>query len=375
MDQKIDQNNLFGISTYVLTMERLLRVVQDLSASRDLNTVMDIVRHSVRDLTGSDGATFVLREGDYCYYAEEDAISPLWKGNRFPMEICISGWVMMHKIPTVIEDIFADARIPVDVYKKTFVKSLAMVPIRTNEPIGAIGCYWANHHRATPEQIKVLQVIADTAAIAIDNIHHMSIIEIKAKQLDETLKGTMLAIAKMVEQKDLYTSGHQYRVAMIGLAIATELGWSEESREIVYRAGIVHDIGKIGIPSEILSKPAKLTQYEFALIKTHPEAGYQILKDLPLLLPIADIILQHHERLNGSGYPKGLLGNEILPEAQILTVADVFESMISHRPYRPALGQDVAIEELVKNKGVFYSEEIVNALVNLVITKGYKVPE
>lgn len=375
MGQKIDQNNLFGISTYVLTMERLLRVVQDLSASRDLNTVMDIVRHSVRDLTGSDGATFVLREGDYCYYAEEDAISPLWKGNRFPMEICISGWVMMHKIPTVIEDIFADARIPVDVYKKTFVKSLAMVPIRTNEPIGAIGCYWANHHRATPEQIKVLHVIADTAAIAIDNIHHMSIIEIKAKQLDETLKGTMLAIAKMVEQKDLYTSGHQYRVAMIGLAIATELGWSEESREIVYRAGIVHDIGKIGIPSEILSKPAKLTQYEFALIKTHPEAGYQILKDLPLLLPIADIILQHHERLNGSGYPKGLLGNEILPEAQILTVADVFESMISHRPYRPALGQDVAIEELVKNKGVFYSEEIVNALVNLVITKGYKVPE
>ena len=375
MDQKIDRNNLFGMTTYVITMERLLRVVQDLSASRDLNTVMNIVRHSVRDLTGSEGATFVLREGDNCYYAEEDAISPLWKGNRFPMEICISGWVMMHKTPTVIEDIFADARIPVDVYKKTFVKSLAMVPIRTNEPIGAIGCYWADHHRATQEQIKVLQVIADTTAIAIDNIYHQNIIEIKAKQLDETLKGTMLAIAKMVEQKDLYTSGHQYRVAMIGLAIATELGWCEERCEIVYRAGIVHDIGKIGIPSEILSKPAKLTQYEFALIKTHPEAGYQILKDLPLLLPIADIILQHHERMDGSGYPKGLRGSEILPEAQILTVADVFESMISHRPYRPALGQDVALDELVKNKGVLYNPEIVDALMNLVVNKGYQVPE
>ncbi len=149
-DTKRPRESAVG-AVYVRDMERLLRVVQDLSASRDLNSVMDIVRHSARDLTGSDGATFVLRDGDKCYYAEEDAITPLWKGSRFPMSVCISGWVMMNREPAVIEDIFTDPRIPVDVYEKTFVRSLAMVPIRTASPIGAIGSYWASRHRATPE--------------------------------------------------------------------------------------------------------------------------------------------------------------------------------------------------------------------------------
>lgn len=243
-------------SIYIQTMEKLLHVVQELSAARNLDTVMDIVRHSVRDLTGSDGATFVLRDNDCCYYAEEDAISPLWKGNRFPMEVCISGWVMLNRKPAIVEDIYVDPRIPIDVYKKTFVKSLATVPIKTNDPIGAIGCYWGRKHCATPEQIKVLQVLADTAAIAMDNIHYQDIIAAKARQLEEAMDGTLLAIAKMVEQKDLYTAGHQRRVALIGLAIAEELGWDKDHCEKIFRAGVVHDIGKIGIPSELLSKPA-----------------------------------------------------------------------------------------------------------------------
>lgn len=359
-------NDVAGISAYVMALERLLRVIQDLSASRDLNTVMDIVRHSARDLTGSDGATFVLRDGDCCYYAEEDAISPLWKGNRFPMSICISGWVMMNKEPAIIEDIFQDDRIPVDVYRKTFVRSLAMVPIRTKDPIGAIGCYWATKHRATEDQVKVLHVLADTASIAMDNINYQNILDQKADELEETLKGTLQAIATMVEQKDLYTSGHQQCVGHIGHAIAKRLGWDDDRCETVLRAGIIHDIGKIGIPGELLSKPSKLMPYEYAQIKTHSEAGYQILKDIPLLLPLANIILQHHERLDGSGYPHGLTGDEILPEAQILAISDVFESMISHRPYRPALGVDVALDELKKNKGRLYNPEMVDVLISLI---------
>jgi putative two-component system response regulator len=362
----VQTKDVSGISEYVRAMERLLRVIQDLSASRDLNTVMDIVRHSARDLTGSDGATFVLRDGDLCYYAEEDAISPLWKGHRFPMKICISGWVMMHKEPTIIEDIYTDDRIPVDVYRKTFVRSLAMVPIRTKDPIGAIGCYWSYKHRATEEEVKVLHVLADTASIAMENIQYQNIIEQKAAQMEETLKGTLQAIAKMVEQKDLYTSGHQQRVGLIGYAIAKEMGWDEERCETVLRAGTIHDIGKIGIPGELLSKPAKLMPYEYAQIKTHSEAGYQILKDIPLLLPVAKIILQHHERIDGSGYPDGLKNEEILPEAQVLAIADVFESMTSHRPYRPALGNDAALEELEKNKGRLYNPEMVDVLIRLV---------
>ena len=259
MNDTRNQKESLDTSEYIQIMERLLYVVQELSAARDLDTVMDIVRHSVRDLTGSDGTTFVLRENDFCYYAEEDAISPLWKGNRFPLETCISGWVMLNRKPAIIEDIYVDSRIPIDAYKKTFVKSLATVPIKTNDPIGAIGCYWSERHIATPEQIKVLQVLADTAAIAMENIHYQNVIATKAKQLEEAIDGTLLTIAKMVEQKDLYTAGHQKRVALLGLAISKEMGWPQERCDSVFRAGVVHDIGKIGIPSELLSKPAKLT--------------------------------------------------------------------------------------------------------------------
>lgn len=375
MDAVLCQNDPLQTSLYIRTMEKLLHVAQRLSATRDLDSVMEIVRRSVRGLTGSDGATFVLRENNHCFYADEDAISPLWKGNRFPMEQCISGWVMLNKTPAFIEDIYTDPRIPVDVYKKTFVKSLAMVPIKSADPIGAIGCYWSKKHRATYEQIKVLQVIADMAAIAMDNIRHQGVIAIKAKQLEEAMNGTLLAIAKMVEQKDLYTSGHQRRVAMIGQDIARELGWEPERCELVFRAGIVHDIGKIGIPSELLSKPAKLTPFEYQIIKTHSESGYEILKDVPLLLQTAKIVLQHHERFDGSGYPNGLKGDEIYFEAQILAVADVFESMISHRPYRPALGVEVAMHELISNKGILYHPDVVNAIINLVENKQYRIPE
>lgn len=237
------------------------------------------------------------------------------------------------------------------------------------------GCYWSTPHTATNEETKVLQVLSDTAAIAMDNIHYQSIVVLKARQLEEAIDGTMLAIAKIVEQKDLYTWRHQRRVAMIGSAVAQELGWEKSRCEIVFRAGIVHDIGKIGIPSELLSKPAKLTGIEFAFIKTHPQSGYEILKDVPFLLHTAQIILQHHERCNGSGYPDGLTTGDILPEARILAVADVFESMISHRPYRPALGADAALEELKANRGILYHAETADALVNLVQNKGYQVPE
>jgi PAS domain S-box-containing protein len=151
-------------------MEQLIEVVQHLSMARDLEAVMKITRTAARKLTGADGATFVLRDGDKCFYAEEDAISPLWRGQRFPMKICISGWVMMNKTPAIIEDIYADPRIPADAYRPTFVRSLAMVPIRTIDPVGAIGNYWATPYKPTPEQVKVLQALADTTAVALENV-------------------------------------------------------------------------------------------------------------------------------------------------------------------------------------------------------------
>jgi len=157
-------------SRYLAGMERLIEVVQELSLARSLEQVMEIVRTAARELTGADGATFVLRDGDLCYYADEDAIEPLWKGRRFPMSACISGWAMLHRTPAVIRDIYADPRIPVDAYRPTFVKSLVMVPIRTLSPVGAIGNYWAHQHRATDEEMQLLAALADSTSVAMENI-------------------------------------------------------------------------------------------------------------------------------------------------------------------------------------------------------------
>ncbi|PNU05594.1 ATP-binding protein [Novosphingobium guangzhouense] len=154
---------------YVAAMEKLVGVVQDLSRARDVDVVTAIVRDAARNLTGADGATFVLRDGDQCFYAEENAIAPLWKGKRFPMNICVSGWVMLNAQSIVIDDIYKDPRVPVEAYRPTFVKSMAMVPIRRNSPIGAIGNYWSSHHAPSAEEVAILQALADTTSVALEN--------------------------------------------------------------------------------------------------------------------------------------------------------------------------------------------------------------
>src|SRR5688572_21112619 len=149
-------------AAYLRGMERLVVVVQELSLARDLPAVAAIVRRAARELTGADGATFILRDADKCHYVDEDAIGPLWKGRKFPLSACISGWSIIHRREAVIEDIYADPRIPHDAYRPTFVKSLAMVPVRTLDPIGAIGNYWAQRHRPTEHEVRLLQALADT---------------------------------------------------------------------------------------------------------------------------------------------------------------------------------------------------------------------
>lgn len=175
---------------YVRGMERLITAVQELSLARDLETVRAIVRHAARELTGADGATFILRDGDRCYYMDEDAIGPLWKGKRFPMSACISGWSMIHKQPVVLADIYADPRIPAEAYRPTFVKSLAMVPIRTSDPIGAIGNYWAAPHAATPHEVKLLQALADSTSVALENVQVYSELEKRVRDRTVQLEAT-----------------------------------------------------------------------------------------------------------------------------------------------------------------------------------------
>lgn len=161
----------------------LLTVIQKLSLARDQATIMSIVKSAARVLSGADGAAFVLREEGNCYYADEETISPLWKGQRFPMRICVSGWCMMQREAVVIEDIFQDARVPIDVYLPTFVRSLAMVPIRREDPIGVIGSYWARCHRPTNEELNMLQALADSVSIAMQNVQLYTELEQRIKQL------------------------------------------------------------------------------------------------------------------------------------------------------------------------------------------------
>lgn len=176
-------------------IEQLVGVIQQLSMARDLDAVVAVVRHAARALTGADGATFVLREDKHCFYVDEDAISPLWKGHRFPLDTCISGWTMLHRATATVEDIYADPRIPADVYRPTFVKSLVMVPIRTQAPIGAIGNYWASQHRATPEEIRVLQALADSTSIAMENVQLYADLEHRVRERTRELENANQELA------------------------------------------------------------------------------------------------------------------------------------------------------------------------------------
>ena len=191
------------------------------------------------------------------------------------------------------------------------------------------------------------------------------------KKMRKALQATINAMAVTVETRDPYTAGHQRRVAHLAQAIATEMKLSDEQIEGIRMASLIHDIGKISIPSEILTKPTRLTTLEYNLIKTHPVSGHTILKDIEFPWPIARLVLEHHERINGSGYPHGLKGNEILLESKILAVADVVEAISSHRPYRAANGIEAGLEEIEKNKNILYDAEVVDACLRLFREKHY----
>jgi HD-GYP domain-containing protein (c-di-GMP phosphodiesterase class II) len=192
-------------------------------------------------------------------------------------------------------------------------------------------------------------------------------------RLRKTLNSTIQALADTVEVRDPYTAGHQRRVSDLARAIATEMCLAVEQIDGIRITSVIHDIGKISVPAEILSKPTRLSNTEFNLIKQHSESGYGILKDIDFIWPVAQIVLQHHERIDGSGYPRALKGEEILIEARILAVADVVEAMASHRPYRPGLGIDAALKEIEKNSGIFYDKAVADACLILFREKGFKL--
>jgi len=223
-----------------------------------------------------------------------------------------------------------------------------------------------------PER-KLLEEFASDLAFGITAIRTAQAKLKYQEDLRISLEKTIQVVASTVDLRDSYTGGHQRRVAAICVRIATEMGLSKERIHGLHLAGTIHDLGKIACPAEILSKPGRLSVNEFNLIKEHAQTGFNILKDVDFPWPIAQIILQHHERIDGSGYPQGLQSDAILLEAKILMVADVVEAMASHRPYRPALGIDVALSEIIARRGIVYEPEVVDACLRVFKEQDYKI--
>jgi putative nucleotidyltransferase with HDIG domain len=239
--------------------------------------------------------------------------------------------------------------------------------------VGVINTYLKDGHVDNKVETDFLRHFANALAGLIARKRAEEKLEHSLGNLRQASDGMINAIAAIVERRDPYTAGHQKRTARVACAIAGQLGLSEDRIEGLRMAGIIHDIGKIYVPAEILSKPGRLTELEFSMVKAHSQVGYDILKDIQFPWPIAQIVLQHHEKIDGSGYPQGLKGNEILLEARILAAADTVEAISSHRPYRPAVGLDKALEELEEKSGVLYDAAIVEACLILFREKGFKL--
>jgi HD-GYP domain-containing protein (c-di-GMP phosphodiesterase class II) len=225
------------------------------------------------------------------------------------------------------------------------------------------------------EHAAAAEKAVDQAVLTIGRLRAEADAVEAAAGLRRALDGTIDAMTSVIEMRDPYTAGHERRVTRLALAMAERLDLDEESRRLLRLAGAIHDVGKIGIPAEILSKPSALTEMEMDLVRRHPRIGHDVLAGVEFRGPVADIVLQHHERLDGSGYPEGLSGDEILPEARILAVADVVEAMASHRPYRAALGVDAALEEIERGRGALYDPQAVDACVAVVREGGFDLTE
>ena len=244
--------------------------------------------------------------------------------------------------------------------------SVIALPLRMGaRTFGSLGIYSAEPDSFDAEEVRLLEEMAADLSFGIRALRTQAEHAKAAERERKLLLETIGAMALTIEKRDPYTAGHQTRVAQLATAIARELGYDEHRIEGLRLAAMVHDIGKIYVPAEILNRPGRLTLPEFEVIKTHVEVGYDILKTIDFPWPVADIVHQHHERLDGTGYPQGIRQDAILPEARILAVADVVESIHSHRPYRPALGMDIALKELEDHMGTRYDAEVVEACLRL----------
>jgi PAS domain S-box-containing protein len=266
--------------------------------------------------------------------------------------------------------------------RRAGIRSAVSIPFCVAEGLrGALVVYAASPNVFEPVAIDLFQHLAEQIGHGIHEFDQKKLLENEQQrlakmqaQLTEALSAMVAPIVTAMEMRDPYTAGHQSRVAEIACAIGAEMGWTQDRLAGLRVAAQVHDIGKISIPAEILTKPGKLNAAERAMINQHSEIGYTILKDIPFAWPIAEIVRQHHEKLDGSGYPRGLKGDEMLPEAKVLAVADIVEAMASYRPYRPGIELPIVLKEIERDAGTKLDPETVRICVSLFREKNFMVP-
>ncbi len=257
------------------TMKCLVSAVQEMSLARNLESVMRIVRTAARRLTGADGATFVLRDDNMCYYADEDAIAPLWKGQRFPMDICISGWAMLNRKPAIIIDIYEDDRIPIDAYRPTFVKSLVMVPVRSIDPIAAIGNYWAHKHVPSEEEVSLLQSLADITAVNLENVQVYNELEQRVKERTQELIDSLERERKMnaVKSQMVSMASHELKTPLSAILssaylLEQQMGEDQEGKSAKHLGRIKSNVERL---SSMLNDFLAAGQLERGKAETHRE--------------------------------------------------------------------------------------------------------
>ncbi len=292
---------------------------------------------------------------------------------------CLSAIALRTRETQVCNDLMEMPKCAFDTLRKVGVAAALALPLLNNgEVYGVLTVFSPAADVFGAEEIKLVEELAGDLAFGVvtlrTGVERDRAVEERERyeqRLHASLTGVVAAMAATLEMRDPYTAGHQRRVAGLAAAIARELGLEADRIEGLHLAGLVHDLGKISVPAEILSKPSRLSDIEFRLIQAHAEAGYEILKDVEFPWPIADIVRQHHERLDGSGYPQGLKGDRMLQESKIMAVADVVEAISSHRPYRPALGIDAGLAEIARGRGAIYDADAVDACVRLFRDKGF----
>ncbi|MFC2164374.1 HD domain-containing phosphohydrolase [Acidobacteriota bacterium] len=296
-----------------------------------------------------------------------------WSENE--KNLCPTGRAIVSREPFVLNNILSHPDVMSwrgEALKRGYGSVIALPLISNGGTFGSLTIFSDEQEGFALEDVNHLMDLAGNLVYGIVALHtrterNRAEVEVKKnlKKLRQTLGAIIQVLEKTVEVRDPYTAGHQRRVADLARGIGSEMSFSQDRIDGIRIAGIIHDIGKIYVPAEILSKPRKLTTYEFNLIKTHPQVGYDILKSIEFPWPVAKIVLQHHERLNGTGYPNKLMHDNILIEARILGIADVVEAMASHRPYRPALGLPAALKEIASHKGTLYDAQIADICIQI----------